>query len=188
MKNSNFLFYKFATNASGIANLLLGGDGNVQDQTPYLFTFKVLGQTGHGFRLGFGGKMDYSRIPENERKNYDADFDLRLGYERQRHLSPKWVTYLGVDAILGYADFGSQTDFIKTENKTYDIGGGPVWGIQWMINEYISLSTETAFYYRHVSSTDKVTFDGQASNDPETTTEDRLNFVLPASLYIAVRF
>lgn len=179
--------YEFGINATGITNLLLGGNGNIQEQNPYLFTFKTIGQKGHGFRLGLGAKMEYSRIPENERKNYDADFDLRLGYEHQWYLSPKWVTYLGVDAIGGYADFGSQTDFVKTENKIYDIGGGPVWGIQWMISEQVSLYTETAFYYRHISITDKVTFNGEA-NDPETSSEDKLNFVLPASLYLAVRF
>lgn len=187
-KTPNTTTYEFATNATGIANLLLGGDGNVQNQTDYLFTYKAIGQEGHAFRMGLGGKLDYSRLPENERKNYTGSFDIRLGYERQWNLSPKWLTYVGLDFIGGYADFGSQTDFVKTQNISYNFGTGPLWGIQWMINEHISLYTETAFYYRHISTTSKVTFDGQANNDPETTTEDQLNFILPASLYLAVRF
>jgi len=182
------LIYEFGANASGIANLLLGGDGNVQEQTPYMFTFKFFGEKGRGFRLGFGGKLDYSKPSDADRKDYDNGFDLRLGYERQWYLSSKWVTYLGVDVIGGYENFGANTDFVSTKNKTYNIGTGPIWGIQWMINEHISLHTETAFYYRHTSTTDEVIFDGQDNPAPETVTDDKVNFILPASLYLGVRF
>lgn len=179
---------ELGVNASGVTNLLLGGDGEAQGQVPYIFTFKVIGQQGHAFRSAIGGRLDYSKNSDTERRDYDNSIDIRMGYEKQWRLSPKFVTSVGIDALYGSSLVVSESSFARTENRARNFGGGPVWGIQWMISEHLSLYTETALYYENVSSTDEVTFDGGVNADPETTIENKFKAILPASLYLAVRF
>jgi len=182
------LTYELGVNASGVTNLLLGGDGEAQAQVPYLFTFKAIGEQGHTFRSAIGGRLDYSKATDTERRDYDNGIDIRMGYEKQWRLSPKFVTSVGMDVFYGYSLVVSESSFATTENKTWNVGTGPVWGIQWMISEHLSLYTETGLYYEHLSSTDEVTFDGGSNPDPETTVEKKFKAILPASLFLAVRF
>jgi len=181
--------YELGVNASGMTNLLLGGDGEAQAQVPYLFTFKAIGERGYAFRSAIGGRLDYSEATDTERREYDNGIDIRMGYEKQWRLSPKFITSVGIDAFYGYSLMVSESSFATTENKTWNVGTGPVWGVQWMISEHLSLYTETALYYEHLSSTDEVTFDdGGGNSNPETTVEKKFKAILPASLYLAVRF
>ena len=180
--------YELGVNASGITNLLLGGDGEVQEQTPYLFAYKAIGEEGRTFRAAIGGRFESSKATDTDRRDADNAIHMRVGYERQWRLSPKFVTSLGIDMLGGYSVLISESTFATTENKTWNIGSGPVWGIQWMISEHLSLYTETALYYRHRVSTDEVRFDNSTNPNPETLTEDKIKVILPASLYLAVRF
>jgi len=180
--------YELAVNASGITNLLLGGDGEVQEQTPYLFAYKAIGEEGRTFRSAIGGRFESSKATDTDRRDVDNAIHARAGYERQWRLSPKFVTSLGIDLLGGYSVLISESSFATTKNKRWNIGSGPVWGIQWMISEHLSIYTETALYYRHMVSTDEVRFENSSNPDPERLTENKIKVILPASLYLAVRF
>lgn len=179
---------ELGVNASGITNLLLGGNGEAQEQTPYLFTYKSIGAKGQTFRSALGGRFESSKATETDRRDANNAIHTRVGYEKQWQLSPKFVTSLGIDLLGGYSLLVSESSFATTKNKTWNIGSGPVWGIQWMISEHVSLYTETALYYRHNVSTDEIIFDNSGSPDPETRIENKIKVILPASLYLAIRF
>ncbi len=179
---------ELAVNASGVTNLLLGGDGEAQEQVPYLFAFKIIGEEGQTFRTAIGGRLDYTENSDTERKDADNAIDIRVGYEKQWQLSPKFVTATGIDVFYGHSLMVSESSFSTTENKTSNYGTGLVWNIQWMISEHLSLYTETGLYYQHVVSVDEVRFDGGNDPSPETTIENKFKAILPASLYLAVRF
>jgi len=184
--------HEFGLNATLLLDVLLDNGQADLSSFPYLFTYKSINQYGQAFRLGFGGTMNYIQEVGLDRKEYDNSVDLRLGFEKQWILSPKWTTSMGMDFLGGYGNFGAETDFATTSNLTWNAGVGPVLGIHWTLGSKIGLSTETAFYYKHIVTTEKVKFEdlGFPQNpDSETTTKlNSLNFVLPSSIFLFVRF
>ena len=85
--------------------------------------------------------------------------------------------------------FDSGFDRVTTSTDVTGIGGGPVWGIQFNLNDRLSLQTEAALYA--LSSTTKEK--SQFSSNPEFNTNDKSNnmaiaFTLPTSVFFVVRF
>jgi len=177
-------------NVTQMFSTLLGGDGNSDLTGPYFLTYKNIKSDGRTLRLGVGAKMEQRREPNTEAKINDSGFDLRIGYEKQIKLAPKWITYLGIDFLGGFHNVRAKNVDFTASSRTWDLGTGPVFGVQWMFSSQVGLSTETALYYRHTEFIDLIK--SENNNTPFDSKDrsfvDDINFILPTTLFLSVRF
>ena len=184
--NSTFFlrqFISFATSSVSIAT------------TPYIFDYRFVPKH-HGFRLSIGAgynsktsRSDSSQITVV--KNTTVSY--RAGYVYQIKASKRWTFIVGADIIGSYNDsilrVNTTTDVVTSKSNTWSIGGGPSLGIQFKINNRMGLFTETAIYYTYSSQKSTHSF----ANFPEfydetSATENKLEFIVPLSLFFYVRF
>lgn len=147
-----------------------------------------------GPRLGFGytNIHNYSNneTQSNERSDDTKQKAIRIGFELQQILSHRWVLYYGLDYInqntvlstvtTSSGGFGGQS--IRSEITTRDkgTGYGPVLGVQFNINKWLCLGTETAFYTIQSKGGTKITSSNTNNTIPETFTDSKsAQFVLP---------
>jgi len=179
--------HQLGVNATAAFRLLLG-NSNVANQNPYVLMYKTIGPEGKAFRLGLGGKMEQSEDSDTGRKVQNNGVDLLMGYEKRWELSsPKWIGYIGVDFFGGFHNIKTENDNIKTSSRDWEVGTGPVFGIQWMLSPQVGLHTETALYYRHRELIDEVEFQTFDDNKVKSN-EDKVNFILPSALYLSITF
>lgn len=169
--------------------------------SPYGLSYKYMGAKNHGVRTGLG--ISYSSSSElhddpdlTDRKFSSMSTNLRVGYEYRVVLGRSWSLFTGFDVICDVASTKSKTEstFQIADLKTnkFAFGGGPVLGIQVHFNKRISLFTESTLFFTtgKEKSTDKFTSvaNPDFSSEEVTTTQlSKLNFVLPTSIYLAVR-
>lgn len=133
--------------------------------SPYDFNLKLM--TGirqaprllAGPRLGYGYRNTYTHSnndrQDNERSDEDHSRSLRAGIELQHIIGRRLVLFYGIDYINNRSEQITVTSFplpaggtgrseIITSNRTY--GYGPLIGVQFNINRWINLHTETSFY------------------------------------------
>ena len=123
----------------------------------------------------------------------DYTIDYRIGYEKRIPIKGKFLCYVGIDAV-GRALKSKVTTNSPLRNtlslfKSNEIGLGPIFGIQFNINDRISLSTEGRFTYRHDFELSKTEVGGMFPfSEKEKTSENRLAYDIPTSLFFQVRF
>ncbi len=99
----------------------------------------------------------------------------RAGIELQQQINKHWIFYYGIDYLNAHItderktkinEFSSSNPVYvtsSTTNSTKLNGFGPIIGIQFNLNKYLCLSTETSLYFISGSSTQETT---QVSSDP----------------------
>lgn len=172
-----------------ITRLLFNNENNIDLSSPYLFTYKRITEKGNGIRVGLGGSLSYVDLEELDRTDHRHQVDLRVGYEWQKKLTPKWLVYYGVDVISSYSNEGSKNDFLTSILEEWSLGGGPIMGLQWMINDRVGLSTEAMCYFRQTQFFDKIDFTDDFSVDDSSQFKTRnVDFILPNAVYLSVKF
>lgn len=162
---------EWAFNIILVPNRLLGGNADFQN-TVNLISYKSIKENGNTLRWSFGGSYQWD---SNDAPRLGVQ--MSLGYEKQRKISPHWITSVGFDVPLGIQAF--DCSFAPIENISCSFihaGIGGIYGVQWMINDKASLRTEGGIYYTYL-------FDGD-----NTQTINSIKFMLPRSLYLGVRF
>ena len=190
---------QLGVNATQFINTFLSFNENNAPTGAYLFSLKFL-QDNKGFRLGtgFGFSKTTAEVDANQedRTNKNNFFNLRAGYEWQIPITKRWLTYFGLDAIFGISKFESEFDpgfgRIITKNENLSFGGGGIMGIQFNINNRISLATESTLYFIHRNLESEQIFPDQGigGEDKQTskTTSDQFSPSLPTSLFIQINF
>lgn len=90
-----------------------------------------------GFKISLG--VDLSDT--DDASPVQAFFNVRLGFESYRRISPRW------GYTRGFSGFYSTGDFNTPGSKPNDevfLGGGPHWGVDFFVSPKVSLSLETA--------------------------------------------
>lgn len=138
-----------------------------------------------GPRIGFGYTDTHSfqdnEQQTNERSSDDKSRAVRIGLELQHIISKRWIVYYGIDYINTTAStstistFTSSNGFppvatitrteIVSNNKT--TGGGPILGVQFNLNRWVCLGTETSFYYTQSTAGSKTTSSNPNNTSPE---------------------
>jgi hypothetical protein len=165
--------------------------------SPYILGYKFFPTKHHGLRFAIGG--NFSSHTQNPDSSFvqitrSTEVDYRVGYEYRRSFGKRWAFFAGVDIInsfsSAYSKVNSSTDIVTTSTSTWNVGGGPVIGIQINITKRIALFTETAFYYTYASTKSKT----NSLNFPELN-ENKVTdilqtgkFLLPTSLFFEFRF
>lgn len=162
---------EWAFNIILVSNTLFGNTVDLRENTSNSIAYKVFDEKGNASRWGFGFSMNSEK---NRQTNYN--FQLSFGYEKQWRVSPNWIASIGFDIPLGISKTDCPSIFGNAICQTVHLGAGNVYGIQWMINERISIYTEGGIYCSGSMGVD----DG--------ITAGSIKFVVPQSLYLAVRF
>lgn len=172
------------------------GAGNPDDlQEAYLVGFKM-GKGNVGWRVGLGAGF-------NLRKEKESLVDLRdvtaytlrarVGIEWRKQLLERWQLISGLDGVVE-SNFQedvttSSFDKISTRDEEFVVGGGPLLGIRFWLNEKVSLSTETGFQALYVRKVEAVDSQNLPDFDSKRVTfEYPLRFSPPVNLYLIIRF
>lgn len=182
--------HEIGLNVTQMFSTLSGGNANSELVGPYFFTYKNIPSGGTTFRLGLGAEMEQSGAPDSERKTNDYGFDIRMGYEKQWQVAPKWITYVGQDFLGGFHNIRTKNSDFTTSSRDWNIGTGPIFGVQWMLSPQVGLSTETALYYRYTEfiSQVKANSGGAQFDSKDKSHANNVDFILPTSLFLSVRF
>ena len=165
--------------------------------SPYIVGYKFFPTKHHGLRFAIGGSFSsHTQNPDSSfvQITKSSEIDYRVGYEYRRSFGKRWAFFAGVDIINSFSSasskVNSETDIVTTSSSTWNVGGGPVIGIQINITKRIALFTETAFYYTYASTKSKT----NSLNFPELN-ENKVTdilqtgkFLLPTSLFFEFRF
>ena len=126
---------------------------------------------------------------------------LSMGVQQTKNLWQKWAFISGADLIFKYQNLIAELEdgtifFIETnkaESKKESIGLSTFMGIQYLINQQISLSTEFSFLLQRTSiSTDGETqlfrIDDPITEVPRNDTIYEINMIAPLALYLNFHF
>lgn len=157
------------------------------------------------FRVFLGGAFDISTQkdepsspfePSTENTNQLGMVDFRVGLEKKIDLTPKWNFYFGVDAVASQEFTKVKTEFnfegnvntVKTENETLSFGAAPLVGIQFNLNDRLSLMTEANFPLLFgVTNTKREDSNFPQSNDEDKTQTFSTNIQVPGSVYLVIK-
>lgn len=177
-----------------LQNFLNLGSGTSATLNPYLFTYRYCGQN-FALRSGLGlmtSSLDEDDPNSNSSTKQSArDVDFRLGAEWRKQLNQRWRTNLGFDVHYGQTFTSIETtsgfDNATITDNLLSYGFGPVWGIQFDINDRLRLFTETSFTFTTWEQTEKSEFSSNPQFDEEQKTSGTGSaFTLPTNIYFAI--
>lgn len=129
---------------------------------PYFVTLRSYNSKDVAFRLGIGWNVSTG---DGVSDVDDAHINLRLGWEKRKGIFKKWTYSGGFDFFLSAGDLNISSE---KDNDTLLVGLGPTWGIDYFINEAISLSIETSLLIGYTPDLDGI----------------QLEFIPPIALYL----
>jgi hypothetical protein len=154
-------------------------------------------QGNRAFRFGFGIFWD-SRKETIEKfldsKTFNTQsLSLRLGYEWRRELHPCWNVYYGIDAVGLYRNdeniSDSGFDKVTIQNQNIDSGLAAVLGVEYKLNERISLSTEGSLGMFYTTGKEGTKFSAATQTDSFKNKDGFKSITqLPISLFLNVKF
>ena len=163
-KKEKKVHHEIGLNASYFVKQFVDLGDNDLSISPYLLTYRMYFGT-WALRFGIGAtynknNTERTRFTDKEAfENYSID--MRIGMEKRLDFSTRWKGFIGIDGIgFGNKDrqeLDSGFDIVTVSETESGWGIGPVLGVQFFINEKLSLSTE-ASYYAAFSTREKGTF------------------------------
>jgi hypothetical protein len=194
-QNTSELKHEIGVSTAFLSDAIFNSD----NASPYLITYKYI--TGsNALRIGLGGNyINNNDDDENSTLSKDIAYDaaFRVGYEKRIPIKERWLASIGAD--LSYqvdaaervsSDFfgGTSNDDVTSYFSTTNYGLGLVGGLQFYINDRISLSTETNIMVNFMSDNTVIEFDSQPEPFDQSTSSTRIGIILPTSLYLVIRF
>ncbi len=168
---SNFLFSQnenyngqFGFDATGFIAQFLNFGSTSSGSSPYVLTYRKLGAK-KNIRFGLGGSFN---ITEDRVTNA---IEFRVGNERYRDFEKRWRALYGWDFKLG-GFYNSDGNNNVTTN--FKVGASPFFGLQFRINERLSVSTEAAYTF----------WLGQTVRGKEDDFQFSTSFNPPVSLFV----
>jgi opacity protein-like surface antigen len=166
-------------------------------ETPYYLTSKF--KLGKGYlRVGLGVKINSENTSSSKTADYkinnNNDYQLRVGYEKQRKLNKKCTVYYGVDVLGGLNDLtihsNSGFDFVTISDRSWMVGLAPVAGFRFKLWENIALSTETSMRYRYTVFGESAKFSKNVDFNEKGVSlkTQKLDFLPPSVIYVTFLF
>ena len=106
---------------------------------------------GKHLRYGIGGRFNFSKNKENDSESsiLSMRLDYKFGREYHKNISKRWRTYLGWDTLFGVSvsssKFSNQNNSSKSISRSANVSINPLVGIQFSLNNRLSLFTEMAY-------------------------------------------
>jgi opacity protein-like surface antigen len=166
-------------------------------ETPYSLTTKFKFKKGF-LRVGLGLKISSENTSSSKTADYkinnNNDYQLRVGYEKQRKLNKRCSVYYGADVLGGLNDLtvhsNSGFDFVTISDRSWVVGAAPFAGFQFKLWENIALSTETSFRYRYTVFGESATFSKNADFNEKGARlkTQKVDFLPPSVIYVTFIF
>ncbi len=152
--------HEFGLNISSLAKNFIAFNSENLDPVPYVLKYKLINTNSQknkvsAMRFALGFNVSHNILGEGlliHRKKLTKLFFI-LGFERQYRISKRWGLISGFDIIPSFdrTKIYKNSAFSGVEgelgrSKTFRIGCGPFIGIQFFINDRISLTTESTLY------------------------------------------
>lgn len=192
------LNHEIGVNATRLIQQILSFGDTTIASSPYLITYKLMTKHSIGFRAGFGGNYNRKKEKvenfEDSATRTNSDFDWRVGLEWQGAIGKRWKASVGLDFIsnssLSKTVIDTGFDVVTFEDKSFAIGGGPVLGLYFNINDKISLYTETAAYFTNGNISKSQDFKNfpEFNQNSDDITETTFVIHVPTSLYLVFTF
>jgi hypothetical protein len=201
VEKANTIFFvhknELGVNATNIlGNLLSLNPNNIN--SPYGLTYRRhFGKS--SLRIGVNGskKSDEDFNFNNGFKNTkETSIFMRLGLEWHNSISSRFMFSYGFDVLADqFRDFSEIRNFdqfgnlgtIESTETNIAIGGGPILRFDFKFNDRISISTESSFYYKFATSTDKLLSSGQLLIDDKSNKQSG-ELLLPNALFVNIAF
>jgi opacity protein-like surface antigen len=179
-------------------NLKSGADTTTSIlETPHYLTSKF--KLGKGYlRVGLGVKINSENTSSSKTADYkinnNNDYQLRIGYEKQRKLNKKCMVYYGVDVLGGLNDLtihsNSGFDFVTISDRSWMVGLAPVAGFRFKLWENIALSTETSMRYRYTVFGESAKFSKNVDFNEKGVNlkTQKFDFLPPSVIYVTFLF
>jgi hypothetical protein len=193
-QNTSELKHEVGVSTAFLSNAIFNSD----NASPYLITYKYI--TGsNALRIGLGGNyISNNDDDENSTLSKDIAYDaaFRIGFEKRIPIKKRWLANIGadvsyqVDAVERVStDFfnGNPTDVTSSFSVT-NYGAGLVGGLQFYINDRISLSTETNIMANFRFNNTLIGFEDQPDPFEQSTSNTSIGITLPTSFYLIIRF
>lgn len=166
--------------------------------SPYMLRYKRLLNQSNTIRFNIGGYANSREYTTNDTlpssDNY-TDVNLGLGYAHYCYLGKHWNYYFGIDAIFQYSKSEYKSTYSpngkrEQTNKTKGYGASPFFGIQFLINPRMSISTETSYAIIHTESrvTNAITDNQYYYSYLNKGSGTQTTFYLPTSIVFRVTF
>jgi hypothetical protein len=111
---------------------------------PYNVAFKSY-RNNRGWRFGIGANLNGL---DDDLRN--SNLNLRIGYEWRKPIYKRWYYTKGIDLNL----FAGSLNIPNTPTNAMGMGISSVWGIEYYIQDRVSISTETALLIATLSDID----------------------------------
>ncbi len=165
----------------------------VSDPTPFAFNYN-LNVNKVGFRASFGGEFRNSKNDSDDqivRENKTRQANYRLGIHYKVLQRKKFNVKLGLDGVRNnnYYYYSTQqpgSTEVTYENYLTQTGFGPSIQLEYEINDFISISTESWYYISYISQENKRNENGQEYI--ETSNGWQSDLYQPSLLYLNIRF
>lgn len=192
------LRFEIGLNATGfVKQFVPGGNDFFVFSQPYLLQSKLLFKKRQAIRFGANYNRSEIRNPDPvvSSVSVNSSAALRLGFEFHKAFGKRWSAFYGADVIGGQVLSRSTTSSdpflgeVTVENETLQIGGGPVVGIQVVLNKHIRLYTESMFYFQRDVTEQHTDFGSPFIEDnTEKFRSQTFNLIPPSSLFLAFTF
>jgi len=147
------------------------------------------------FHFGFKGNdgVDFASNEGNLNDQTKLKFDLKLGYQFNKLLGRKWKTHYGVDLVGKYEieqfTNTSVNDVVTTSVESAYGGISPFLGLQFKINDHLTLLTEAEWVLAYGRSADILeSRDFPAINKKEISNFTFTELRAPVDLYVIFKF
>ncbi len=121
-------------------------------------------------------------------------FNALIGFELRNRFSNKWLFYYGIDFLTGYYysvshNMGTSYGRPDVISNTVLFGGGPVIGFELILNDRLSLSTESSAYFTDSKQDKEYKYeDAPEHNRQSLHRYSGIGINLPLSVFVKYRF
>jgi hypothetical protein len=192
-----------------VRQVLNFGGNQAAQNNPYLINLSFNNRlNGWGMNFGLGYTITNFNAGDdfNSSQTNIADFNFRLGPDYKKYVSKKIVLGYGIDLLFrhskNYTEVINRVDFNQRVGVSSNIinsgfGFGPRGTLMIHLNKYIVLGTESTYYLRFMKVTnisETFSLTGTSSNkatiseDEDVFKNRELNPIMPAVIYLIVRF
>lgn len=163
---------------------------------PYFFNYTYTSSTGSGVSASFA----YTKNQVSNDNNFNTlttnidNIAFRIGYEKKKTLSKRFIYSLGVDFLVesqknvteNEDNFSSQ--LITTTSKVSGWGMGPRLNFYYKVTDKILIGTEANYYFKSLKEKFEVDFENNPSNNTETEGDVKtFTFSSPAILWLTLK-
>jgi hypothetical protein len=164
---------------------------------PYFFNYSYVNDFGEGVNVSFAYTLDKINSSDNFGNDITSNINnvfFRIGYEKRKVLSKRFIYGLGIDLIaesqnnktFSENNFGSGSTTSK--NKISGWGLGPRVSFYYKVSNRILIGTEANYYYKALNEKFDVEFSNNSSNNRTDESKiDRFTFSSPAILWLTFR-